>query len=542
MADADILDDAELVELGRTGNREAFGRLVNRHQSAVCALAYSACGDLARSEDLAQETFLIAWRKLRDLKEPAMFRSWLYGIARNLINSAFRQQSRNPLAEAEPLDESQSATATVTNPAGQAISKEEEGIMWRSLERIPDAYREPLVLFYREQQSVERVAAILELSEEVVRQRLSRGRKLLQAEVAAFVAGTLARSAPSPAFAVGVLTALPHLPTMAGSSAIGGTTLKGGAAIASAGLLTLLKGLLIKFVPPAAGAWMMMKLPESRRERKFTRWAYGCLWLGAILYPLALMLAGYIWRSYWHVHPQAYTLMILSSAFGFVAILGPYTFWIARTQQRIRKEEAKQVGRAGTFSQSQPYEYRSAGTFLGLPWVHVCWNCEVNGKTRPALGWIAVGNRAYGVLFASGGVALGGISSGGLAIGGVALGGFGVGLFAFGGFALGLAAIGGAAAGYVALGGGAIGWLGASGGALLARHFATGGGAIAEHANDAAARTFMAGNFFFRHAWTVFDVLIIVSWLLPPGMSLYFKRRREHAQRAANSNPANSIP
>ena len=536
MADADIMDDARLVELGRTGNREAFGCLVKRHQSAVCALAYSACGDLARSEDLAQETFLIAWRKLRELKEPAKFRAWLYGIARNLINSAFRQQTRNPLAVAEPLDETLTATATTANPAGQAISREEEGILWRSLERIPDAYREPLVLYYREQQSVERVAAILELSEDVVRQRLSRGRKLLQAEVAAFVEGTLARTAPGPAFTVGVLTALPHLPTVAGSTAIGGAALKGGTAVACAGFLTLIKGLLIKFVPPAAGAWMMMKLPESQRERKFTRWAYGCLWLGAILYPLTLMLAGNIWRPYWNTHPQAYTLLILISAFGFVAILCPYTFWMARTQQHIRKDMAQQPGRAGTFSQSQPYEYRSAGTFLGLPWVHICFNCETGGKTRAAKGWIAIGTRAYGVLFASGAVAVGAISSGGLAIGGVALGGFGIGLFAFGGLALGLAAIGGASAGYVALGGGAIGWLGAAGGAVMAHDFATGGGAIALHANDAAARTFMTGNFFFRHAWSLFNVLMVFSWLVPPATTYYFKRRRERLASLSNQN------
>ena len=77
---------------------------------------------------------------------------------------------------------------------------------------------------------------------------------------------------------------------------------------------------------------------------------------------------------------------------------------------------------------------------------------------------------------------------------------------------------------------------------MLARHCATGGGAIAEHANDAAAQAFMAGNFFFRHAWTIFDVLIIVSWLLPPGISLYFKRRRERAHRTANSILNNSTP
>src|SRR5437879_12801123 len=101
MSDGGTLDDAPLVELGLHGNRDAFCQLVSRYQSPICALAYSACGDISHSEDLAQETFIIAWRKLSDLKEPAKFKSWLYGIGRNLIHNAFRQQIRNPLAAAE---------------------------------------------------------------------------------------------------------------------------------------------------------------------------------------------------------------------------------------------------------------------------------------------------------------------------------------------------------------------------------------------------------------------------------------------------------
>src|SRR5665213_2051204 len=95
MLDAKTLDDARLVALGAEGNREAFGELVARYQSPVCALAYRAGGRMSRSEDLAQETFIIAWRKLSELKEPAKFKSWLYGIARNLTNNSFRQASRN---------------------------------------------------------------------------------------------------------------------------------------------------------------------------------------------------------------------------------------------------------------------------------------------------------------------------------------------------------------------------------------------------------------------------------------------------------------
>jgi RNA polymerase sigma factor (sigma-70 family) len=536
ISDAESLDDARLVELGLNGDRDAFGRLVARHQSPVCAMAYSACGDISRSEDLAQEAFIIAWRKLSDLKEPARFKFWLYGIARNLINNTFRQQIRNPLAGAEPLDENLMVTTTDSNPAGQAISKEEEGILWRSLEQIPEAYREPLILFYREHQSIERVAEVMDLSQEAVRQRLSRGRKMLHERVIAFVEGTLGRTAPGQVFTLSVVSALPHLTVAAGSSAIGGAAMKGsaaGKAAASVGLFAIVKGLLIKSLPAVAGIWMMLKLPESPRERQFARKAFALLWIGTILFPLGLFLCIYAGGSYWNAHPQMLTVVILGAAFGFVAVVGPYGLWMARMQIRVRKEEAKQSVDPRFISQSQPYEYRSPRTFLGLPLLHVRFNCVAAGKTLPAKGWIAIGEKAYGILFAFGAIAVGGISSGGLAFGLVALGGVGIGFLAFGGLALGFAVMGGAAAGYVAFGGGAIGWLGASGGATLARHFALGGGAIAQHANDPAAQAFMHGNVFFRHEWSIFYILITISWLLPPALSLYFKRKRECNGQAA---------
>jgi hypothetical protein len=56
--------DAELVARSLTGNRDAFGLIVSRYQSLVCSIAYSATGCLSRSEDLAQETFLTAWKQL----------------------------------------------------------------------------------------------------------------------------------------------------------------------------------------------------------------------------------------------------------------------------------------------------------------------------------------------------------------------------------------------------------------------------------------------------------------------------------------------
>jgi RNA polymerase sigma factor (sigma-70 family) len=219
-------NDAELVGASLAGNRDAFGLIVSRYQSLVCSLAFSATGSLSQSEDLAQETFVAAWKQLAGLREPEKLRSWLCGIARNLINNFLRCQGREPSHRAESLDEISESPSPEPLPHDHTISNEEQAILWRSLERIPEIYREPLVLFYREHQSVEAVAEKLELTEDNVKQRLSRGRKLLQEEVLAFVEGALARTNPGQAFTLGVLAALPMVSTSAKATGVGTTLVK----------------------------------------------------------------------------------------------------------------------------------------------------------------------------------------------------------------------------------------------------------------------------------------------------------------------------
>ena len=149
------------------------------------------------------------------LREPDKLRAWLCGIVRNRIHKSLRREGREPVHDAEPLEAVHDLPAQEALPSEQAISREEEAILWRSLERIPELYREPLILFYREHQSIESVAAELDLSEDAVKQRLSRGRKLLQEEVQAFVESALSRTAPGQAFAGAVLAALPAAPAAA---------------------------------------------------------------------------------------------------------------------------------------------------------------------------------------------------------------------------------------------------------------------------------------------------------------------------------------
>ncbi len=195
-------DDATLVAASRAGGLDAFGRLVERYQNLVCAVAYSNTGDRLLSEDIGQETFLIAWDKLDTVQEPDKLRSWLCSIARNLSSKAVRVRKREHLTAAETLDRNASATP---GPLAAAMTKETEATVWQALEELPENYREPLVLFYREDKSIKQVAVGLGLSEDVAKQRLSRGRQALKAGVSHLVEQTLESSRPSKAFTAAVL-------------------------------------------------------------------------------------------------------------------------------------------------------------------------------------------------------------------------------------------------------------------------------------------------------------------------------------------------
>src|SRR5947199_92507 len=95
--------DSNLWQLVCRGSASAFEVLVRRYQSLVCSVAYSACGDLALSEDVAQETFWTAWRQRASLEQPDYLKAWLCGIARNLAKNARRKASR-PVESAATQD------------------------------------------------------------------------------------------------------------------------------------------------------------------------------------------------------------------------------------------------------------------------------------------------------------------------------------------------------------------------------------------------------------------------------------------------------
>jgi RNA polymerase sigma factor (sigma-70 family) len=202
----DSVTDAELIEASRRGERQAFGQLVERYQNIVCAVSYSRTGDAALSEDVAQETFIAAWRQLDQLRETVRLRAWLCGIARNLAGKARRKSDRE-----QPVDPPPKVFAEGANPFDVASKTETERVVRDALARVPETYREVLVLYYHEQRSAKDVADALGISEAAAMQRLSRGRQYLADGVTDLVERALRGSRAKKGFAAAVVAVLPAL-------------------------------------------------------------------------------------------------------------------------------------------------------------------------------------------------------------------------------------------------------------------------------------------------------------------------------------------
>ena len=528
-------DDMELVSASLSGNRDAFGQIVARYQSLVCSLAFSATGSLSQSEDLAQETFLTAWKQLGNLREPEKLRAWICGIARNLIHNFLRRQGREPSHRAESLEEISESHSPEPLPAEQAISKEELTILWRSLERIPKVYREPLVLFYREHQSIEAVAQNLELSEDAVKQRLSRGRKLLHEQVLAFVEGALERTNPGKIFTLSVLAALPALTISAKAATLGAAAAKGGATAKVAGAMGLFGAIftpLLVIFGNYASYRMSLDEAQSDEERGHVKILFrnslGC----------ALIISGALGGPlYWMLRDQQNASLF----WGLLASQTIVVYFLTIFVFTIRSLAARRRYLAGLLAQEWAgkfppvaCEYRSRWSLFGLPLVHVRLGDRFDVLRGPVKAWIAVGSsHAIGVLFASGGIAIAPVSFGGIAIGLLPFGAISMGLVSIGAIGLGVWVYGGLGVGWQVFCGWGIAWNAAVGGMAFAHDFALGGIAHAVQANTEMAKQFIRQNFFFRCAQIVSNhgLLLMLAWVIPVAIQSQIlaraRRRRE---------------
>jgi len=186
------LTDAQLIaRVVVHDDRNAFSELVRRHQSAVrTTLRRLTAGNNALADDLAQETFMLAYRNLKSFRQEAQFSTWLYRIATNAFFADARKRKEELLGDRdqalaseegdEPGDAPESARSDPTRGASLRID------MDRALGVLSEAERAAIVQCYHNDLSHEEAAAVLNCPVGTVKTHILRAKAKLKSQLAAW--------------------------------------------------------------------------------------------------------------------------------------------------------------------------------------------------------------------------------------------------------------------------------------------------------------------------------------------------------------------
>jgi RNA polymerase sigma-70 factor (ECF subfamily) len=164
--------DARLVEAARQGDQSAFGRLYEQYAGLVHGILLARV-QREEADDLVQDVFMIALRRISALRDPNSFGAWLSAIARNLANDHYRRlKPTDPLTEDRP----ETACQTVT---GYPSAGTAEGIL-DVIRSLPNAYSETLILRLVEGMTGPEIAIRTGLTHGSVRVNLCRGMRMLR--------------------------------------------------------------------------------------------------------------------------------------------------------------------------------------------------------------------------------------------------------------------------------------------------------------------------------------------------------------------------
>jgi len=182
-------DDLSLVRRTQEGESEAFGILVRRYQERIYALAFRLTGDHASADDLAQETFVRAFRGIRRFQERSSFYTWIYRIALNLAFTHWkRKRNRKELnLEPEILEKQSDPSRRSRDGSGEARAREIAAALEKALADLSPEHRSTVVMREMEGLSHGEIARISGCSEGTVRSRLHYAKKILKRKLAMYL-------------------------------------------------------------------------------------------------------------------------------------------------------------------------------------------------------------------------------------------------------------------------------------------------------------------------------------------------------------------
>ena len=179
------LDDVALVRASQRGDREAFGMLISRHAQSILSLTTRMLGPAADAEDIAQETFVAAYKALSAFKLDSKFSTWLYRIAVNKCTDSLRARQSSHRTETVSLDvtgDEGSVASEVADEDTPLMELERAELAWeldKGIQALPHLYRESFVLRHVEGLGYEEMSAILGVHRDTLKMRVYKARTLL---------------------------------------------------------------------------------------------------------------------------------------------------------------------------------------------------------------------------------------------------------------------------------------------------------------------------------------------------------------------------
>ncbi len=176
--------DQDIVLLLRHGGHvAAFEEIVKRYEAKVFHLCCGLLRDRALAEDVAQESLLRVWKSLSSYDERASLSTWIYTVARNrCLTEIEKRRSAQTLQQAaanEALETAAVAHAAVAAADGMGADEDKPGLLRQMVDRLPERYRQTIVLYYYEERSLLETAAMLGVPEGTAKTNLHRGRVML---------------------------------------------------------------------------------------------------------------------------------------------------------------------------------------------------------------------------------------------------------------------------------------------------------------------------------------------------------------------------
>jgi RNA polymerase sigma-70 factor (ECF subfamily) len=176
------VDDLALVRASQRGDRDAFGTLVSRHAARILTLTSRMLGSTGEAEDVAQDTFVAAYRSLAGFQHGARFSTWLYRIAVNKCHDALR--ARRPGTISIDADEESADAVALEIADGQTPLWELEQVelAWeldQAIGALPAVYRESFILKHIEGMEYDEMSEVLGINRDALKMRVYKARTLL---------------------------------------------------------------------------------------------------------------------------------------------------------------------------------------------------------------------------------------------------------------------------------------------------------------------------------------------------------------------------